>query len=144
MRFTKLKLFLIFFPVFLIPQRYVLAIMSLLAVANAYTMRVCLNLAITQMVRKTDSSEGGSSNIGSEICLDEADRTLAALAAAAAALANQTLAATTTTTESTIVESSLLRAADGEVSRIINYLIERKKERNKKYLNWQLKKIITI
>lgn len=29
-----------------------LAVMALLAVANAYTMRVCLNLAITQMVKK--------------------------------------------------------------------------------------------
>ncbi|PZC82963.1 putative inorganic phosphate cotransporter [Helicoverpa armigera] len=40
---------------FIIPQRYVLAIMALLAVANAYTMRVCLNLAITQMVKKAQS-----------------------------------------------------------------------------------------
>ena len=32
-----------------------MAIMALLAVANAYTMRVCLNLAITQMVRKPHS-----------------------------------------------------------------------------------------
>lgn len=43
---------------FIIPQRYVLAIMALLAVANAYTMRVCLNLAITQMVKKNTAVEG--------------------------------------------------------------------------------------
>lgn len=39
-------------PVFFIPQRWVMAIMGFLAVANAYTMRVCLNIAITQMVRR--------------------------------------------------------------------------------------------
>ncbi|XP_049869087.1 putative inorganic phosphate cotransporter isoform X2 [Pectinophora gossypiella] len=43
---------------FIIPQRYVMATMALFAIANAYTMRVCLNLAITQMVRKTTASEG--------------------------------------------------------------------------------------
>lgn len=43
---------------FIIPQRYVLAIMALFAVANAYTMRVCLNLAITQMVRREVAGEG--------------------------------------------------------------------------------------
>ncbi|XP_047513603.1 putative inorganic phosphate cotransporter isoform X1 [Pieris napi] len=37
---------------FIIPQRWVMAIMGFLAVANAYTMRVCLNIAITQMVRR--------------------------------------------------------------------------------------------
>ncbi|CAH0397954.1 unnamed protein product [Chilo suppressalis] len=50
---------LVLSKLFIIPQRYVLAIMALLAVANAYTMRVCLNLAITQMVRKSSSGEGG-------------------------------------------------------------------------------------
>lgn len=44
--------------VFIIPQRYVFAIMALLAIANAYTMRVCLNMAITQMVRRTVAVEG--------------------------------------------------------------------------------------
>ncbi|XP_050560947.1 putative inorganic phosphate cotransporter [Spodoptera frugiperda] len=43
---------LVLSKLFIIPQRYVLAVMALLAVANAYTMRVCLNLAITQMVKK--------------------------------------------------------------------------------------------
>lgn len=41
-----------FFAVFLIPQRWVFAIMGFLAVGNAYTMRVCLNLAITVMSPK--------------------------------------------------------------------------------------------
>ncbi|XP_045529093.1 putative inorganic phosphate cotransporter [Pieris brassicae] len=45
---------------FIIPQRYVLAIMALFAIANAYTMRVCLNLAITQMVKKRDTGIGSS------------------------------------------------------------------------------------
>lgn len=35
---------------FLIPQRYVLGIMGFLAIVNAYTMRVTLNIAITEMV----------------------------------------------------------------------------------------------
>ncbi|CAG9094103.1 hypothetical protein JYU34_012843 [Plutella xylostella] len=48
---------------FIIPQRWVMAIMGFLAVANAYTMRVCLNIAITQMVRKKPSS--GSVDDGS-------------------------------------------------------------------------------
>lgn len=52
-----LLLFFNFVTVFLIPQRYVLGIMGLLAVCNAYTMRVCLNLAITQMVNNTKVSE---------------------------------------------------------------------------------------
>lgn len=37
------------------PQRYVVGIMGMLGTANAYTMRVCLNLAITQMVNHTKS-----------------------------------------------------------------------------------------
>lgn len=37
------------------PQRYVVGIMGMLAMANAYTMRVCLNMAITQMVNHTKS-----------------------------------------------------------------------------------------
>ncbi|XP_047994928.1 putative inorganic phosphate cotransporter [Leguminivora glycinivorella] len=36
-----------------IPQRFVLSIMGLIGVCNAFTMRVCLNIAITQMVNKT-------------------------------------------------------------------------------------------
>lgn len=38
------------FAVFLIPQRYILGIMGFLAVVNAYTMRVILSVAITEMV----------------------------------------------------------------------------------------------
>ncbi|XP_047024277.1 putative inorganic phosphate cotransporter isoform X1 [Helicoverpa zea] len=44
--------------VFIIPQRWVMAIMGFLAVANAYTMRVCLNIAITQMVHRPAHSAG--------------------------------------------------------------------------------------
>ena len=45
----------------MIPQRWVMAIMGFLAVANAYTMRVCLNIAITQMVRRHAPSVGSES-----------------------------------------------------------------------------------
>lgn len=41
------------FPVFIIPQRYVLGIMGFLAIVNAYTMRVTLSVAITEMVEPT-------------------------------------------------------------------------------------------
>lgn len=41
--------------------------MGSLAVANAYTMRVCLNLAITQMVRKT-SSGGEHGHNDPDVC----------------------------------------------------------------------------
>lgn len=35
-----------------------MAVMGFLAVANAYTMRVCLNIAITQMVRRRPAASG--------------------------------------------------------------------------------------
>ncbi|XP_014261738.1 sialin-like [Cimex lectularius] len=35
-----------------IPQRYILGIMGFLGIANAYTMRACLSITITQMVKK--------------------------------------------------------------------------------------------
>ncbi|XP_037911071.1 putative inorganic phosphate cotransporter isoform X2 [Hermetia illucens] len=35
---------------FIVPQRIILAIMGFLAICNAYTMRICLSVAITQMV----------------------------------------------------------------------------------------------
>lgn len=41
---------------FIIPQRVVLAIMGFLAIVNAYTMRICLSVAITEMVKKTTSN----------------------------------------------------------------------------------------
>lgn len=44
-------------PCCIIPQRYILGVMGLLGVCNAYTMRVCLNLAITQMVNNTHRQE---------------------------------------------------------------------------------------
>lgn len=40
-----------------------MAIMGFLAVANAYTMRVCLNIAITQMVHRR--AHTGAANEGS-------------------------------------------------------------------------------
>lgn len=40
-----------------IAQRWVFAIMGFLAVVNAFTMRICLSLAITEMVVETTSSE---------------------------------------------------------------------------------------
>ncbi|XP_058815568.1 putative inorganic phosphate cotransporter isoform X1 [Topomyia yanbarensis] len=43
--------------VFIIPQRVVLSIFGFLAILNAYTMRICLSIAITEMVNKTTSAE---------------------------------------------------------------------------------------
>lgn len=40
-----------------IAQRYVVSIMGFLAVANAYTMRICLSTAITEMVVHHDRNE---------------------------------------------------------------------------------------
>jgi hypothetical protein len=48
-----------------IAQRYVVAIMSLLALANAYTMRICLSTAITEMVFHPNRNE---SNLGPDAC----------------------------------------------------------------------------
>lgn len=42
--------------------------MALFAVANAYTMRVCLNLAITQMVRRSNAH--GSEHFDPDACPD--------------------------------------------------------------------------
>lgn len=41
---------------FIIPQRVVLAIMGFLGVMNAYTMRICLSVAIIEMVKRNPSS----------------------------------------------------------------------------------------
>ncbi|XP_053691757.1 putative inorganic phosphate cotransporter [Sabethes cyaneus] len=43
--------------VFIIPQRVVLAIFGFLAILNAYTMRISLSIAITEMVNKTSTPE---------------------------------------------------------------------------------------
>lgn len=51
------------------PQRVILAIMGFLAIANAYTMRVCLSVAITQMVKKNNATV----NDGSAICPADPD-----------------------------------------------------------------------
>lgn len=40
-----------------IPQRIVLAVMGFLAIAIAYAMRVCLSVAITEMVIKPNRTE---------------------------------------------------------------------------------------
>uniref|UniRef100_A0AAR5QA61 Major facilitator superfamily (MFS) profile domain-containing protein n=2 Tax=Dendroctonus ponderosae TaxID=77166 RepID=A0AAR5QA61_DENPD len=48
-----------------IPQRYVLAIMGFLAVVNAYAMRVSLSIAITEMVKPSNSS---SENNYEDLC----------------------------------------------------------------------------
>lgn len=48
---------------FIIPQRVVLSIMGFLAIVNAYTMRICLSVAITEMVaKKTSNGTGDSKN----------------------------------------------------------------------------------
>lgn len=41
---------------FIIPQRVVMAIMGFFAIVNAYTMRICLSVAIVEMVKKKTSS----------------------------------------------------------------------------------------
>lgn len=48
--------------VFCIPQRVVLSIMCFFAIAIAYAMRVCLSVAITEMVAKQNHSESGSAD----------------------------------------------------------------------------------
>jgi len=48
---------------FVVPQRWILAIMGFFAIFNAYTMRVCLSQAITVLVVKknyTDKPQGES------------------------------------------------------------------------------------
>jgi len=48
-----------------IAQRYVVSIMAFLALANAYTMRICLSTAITEMVFHPDRNE---SHLGPDVC----------------------------------------------------------------------------
>ncbi|XP_046750762.1 putative inorganic phosphate cotransporter [Diprion similis] len=45
-----------------IPQRWILAVMGCLAVSNAYSMRICLNIAITEMVLTAEASNSTSSD----------------------------------------------------------------------------------
>lgn len=47
---------LFLFSVFIIPQRVILSIMGFLAIMNAYTMRITLSVAITEMVVKPYSN----------------------------------------------------------------------------------------
>ncbi|XP_026317790.1 putative inorganic phosphate cotransporter [Hyposmocoma kahamanoa] len=52
-----------------IPQRYVMGILGLFALANSFTMRVCLSMTITQMVKKT----AHQIHITGETCADPDD-----------------------------------------------------------------------
>jgi ACS family sodium-dependent inorganic phosphate cotransporter len=45
----------------------VLAIMGFLAITNAYTMRICLNMAITEMVKKVSY---GNETLAEDVCLE--------------------------------------------------------------------------
>lgn len=51
--------FFIILSDFVIPQRVILAIMGFLAILNAYTMRISLSIAITELVVKKNRTEGG-------------------------------------------------------------------------------------
>ncbi|XP_060521750.1 putative inorganic phosphate cotransporter [Cylas formicarius] len=53
--------------IFLIPQRYILGIMGFLAVVNAYTMRVVLSVAITEMVQPIEHHD----KIDSHSCISD-------------------------------------------------------------------------
>ncbi|XP_041776798.1 putative inorganic phosphate cotransporter isoform X3 [Anopheles merus] len=53
---------------FIIPQRVILAIMGFLAIMNAYTMRISLSIAITEMVNK---SHGATEEDGGVCPIDE-------------------------------------------------------------------------
>lgn len=63
--------------VILIPQRYLLTIMTFLAITNAYQMRVCLNVAITEMVYHEPKMAVGVFQVvnqtDTEICPDDPD-----------------------------------------------------------------------
>lgn len=50
---------------FIIPQRVVLALMGFLAILNAYTMRISLSIAITQLVVRRNHAENGE---GQSVC----------------------------------------------------------------------------
>ncbi|CAH0719420.1 unnamed protein product, partial [Brenthis ino] len=52
----------------IIPQRYVFGLLGLFALANSFTMRVCLSITIVQMVKRVPSGE----HIVGETCPDEA------------------------------------------------------------------------
>lgn len=54
------------FAVFCIPQRIIMSIMCFLAIAIAYVMRVCLSVAITEMVIKANVTENPKNH---SICL---------------------------------------------------------------------------
>ncbi|XP_046434163.1 putative inorganic phosphate cotransporter [Neodiprion fabricii] len=49
-----------------IPQRWILAVMTCFAIMNGYTMRICLSIAITEMVTATNQSSSHTSS--DEVC----------------------------------------------------------------------------
>lgn len=53
---------------FCIPQRFIMSIMCFLAIAIAYVMRVCLSVAITEMVAK-NRTETSTSSTNHSICM---------------------------------------------------------------------------
>ncbi|KAJ2946187.1 hypothetical protein O0L34_g5121 [Tuta absoluta] len=53
----------------IIPQRYILGVMGLMGVCNAYTMRVCLNIAIIEMVKPLNASD--NSHFDPDACPSE-------------------------------------------------------------------------
>ncbi|XP_046394203.1 sialin-like isoform X2 [Ischnura elegans] len=56
-----------------IKQRYVLAVMGFFAIGNAYSMRVCLSVAIVEMVAKSESSINNSSFLTTSTCEEYGD-----------------------------------------------------------------------
>lgn len=56
-----------------IPQRWIIAVMGFLAFFNAYTLRICLSMAITQMVKPLNNTEEHSID---ETCPDYSDHHL--------------------------------------------------------------------
>lgn len=45
-----------------VPQRWVFAIMGILAIVNAYSMRVCLSIAITEMTVPENKTTAGTTD----------------------------------------------------------------------------------
>lgn len=57
--------------VFLVPQRYVFAVMGFLSIINAYQLRVCLNVAITEMVVAHSTDDEDSPYYDPDACPDD-------------------------------------------------------------------------
>lgn len=67
----KIKNVFFCFLVCPLPQRIVIAIFGFLAIVNAYTMRICLSVAITKMVKPIGHIANGTS--GELICTQRPD-----------------------------------------------------------------------